>query len=381
MDAVYNHVSNASSFSQNLIVPNYFFRRDDIGNLTSGSGCGNDVASERPMVRKFIVDSVKYWANEYNMDGFRFDLMGLMDIKTINEITAALKKIDPTILVIGEGWNMGTLPANQKANQLNIQKLNGVSHFNDQIRDGIKGSVFDSADTGFATGKVSAKNDVMSGIVGNVDYSTTINSKWTTSYPGQSVSYVESHDNNTLVDKIAASVKDAKPSDIAQLSQFSASIAFLSQGLPFMQAGQEFLRSKNGDSNSYKSSDAINSLKWNTRKLNSSTVDYYKGLIALRKTYSAFRMTTTEQVKSNLNFSDSPEGTIVYSLNGAALKDKAAIIVVIHNANLETQNISLPKGGTWSVLVEGEKSGTSVIRKISGTSIAVKSRTTVVLTQ
>jgi len=141
------------------------------------------------------------------------------------------------------------------------------------------------------------------------------------------------------------------------------------------------LRSKNGDSNSYKSSDAINSLKWNTRKLNSSTVDYYKGLIALRKTYSAFRMTTTEQVKSNLNFSDSPEGTIVYSLNGAALKDKAATIVVIHNANLETQNISLPKGGTWSVLVEGEKSGTSVIRKISGTSIAVKSRTTVVLTQ
>jgi pullulanase len=381
MDAVYNHVSNASTFSQNLIVPNYFFRRDDNGNLTSGSGCGNDVASERPMVRKFIVDSVKYWASEYNMDGFRFDLMGLMDIKTINEITTALKKIDPTILVIGEGWNMGTLPANQKANQLNIQKLNGVSHFNDQIRDGIKGSVFDSADTGFATGKVSAKNDVMSGIVGNVDYNTTINSKWTTSYPGQSVNYVESHDNMTLVDKITASVKDAKPSDIAQLSQFSASIAFLSQGLPFMQAGQEFLRSKNGDPNSYKSSDAINSLKWNTRKSKSSTVDYYKGLIALRKTYSAFRMTTTEQVKSNLKFSDSPEGTIVYTLNGAALKDKTATIVVIHNANLEAKSISLPKGGTWSVLVEGEKAGTAVIRKITGASITVNGRTTLVLTQ
>jgi pullulanase len=381
MDAVYNHVSNASTFSQNLIVPNYFFRRDDNGNLTNGSGCGNDVASERPMVRKFIVDSVKYWANEYNMDGFRFDLMGLMDIRTINEITAALKKIDPTILVIGEGWTMGTLPANQKANQLNIQKLNGVSHFNDQIRDGIKGSVFDSADTGFATGKFGARNDVMSGIVGNVDYSTTINSKWTTAYPGQSVSYVESHDNMTLADKIKASVKDAKPTDIAQLSQFSASIAFLSQGLPFMQAGQEFLRSKNGDPNSYKSSDAINSIKWNTRKSNMSSVDYYKGLIALRKSYSAFRMTTTAQVKSNLKFSDSPEGTIVYTLNGAAVKDKAATIVVIHNANLEAQNISLPKGGTWSVLVEDEKAGTAVIRKITGTSISVKSRTTMVLTQ
>jgi pullulanase len=381
MDAVYNHVSNASTFSQNLIVPNYFFRRDDNGNLTSGSGCGNDVASERPMVRKFIVDSVKYWANEYNMDGFRFDLMGLMDIKTINEITAALKKIDPTILVIGEGWNMGTLPANQRANQLNIQKLNGVSHFNDQIRDGVKGSVFDSADTGFATGKNGAKTDVMAGIVGNVDYSTTIASKWVTSYPGQSVNYVESHDNMTLVDKIKASVKDAKPSDIAQLSQFSTSIAFLSQGLPFMQAGQEFLRSKDGDTNSYKSSDAINSLKWNTRKSNISTVNYYKGLIALRKAHPAFRMTTTEQVKSNLKFLNSPEGTIVYTLNGAAVKDKAATIVVIHNANLGEQSISLPKGGSWSVLVDNGRAGVSVIRKVSGDTIKVDGRTTVVLTQ
>jgi pullulanase len=381
MDAVYNHVSNASTFSQNLIVPNYFFRRDDNGNLTSGSGCGNDVASERPMVRKFIVDSVKYWANEYNMDGFRFDLMGLMDIKTINEITAALNKIDPTILIIGEGWNMGTLPASQRANQLNIQKLNRVSHFNDQIRDGIKGSVFDSADTGFATGKAGARNDVMAGIVGNVDYSTTISTKWVTSYPGQSVNYVESHDNMTLVDKIMASVKDPKPADIAQLSQFATSIAFLSQGLPFMQAGQEFLRSKNGDTNSYKSSDAINSLKWATRKANISTVNYYKGLIALRKAHPAFRMTTTEQVKSNLKFSTSPDGTIVYTLNGAAVKDKAATIVVIHNANVGEQSISLPKGGSWSVLVDNGKAGVSVIREVSGDTIKVAGRTTVVLTQ
>ena len=381
MDAVYNHVSNASTFSQNLIVPNYFFRRDDNGNLTSGSGCGNDVASERPMVRKFIVDSVKYWANEYNMDGFRFDLMGLMDIRTINEITAALKKIDPTILVIGEGWNMGTLPANQRANQLNIQKLNGVSHFNDQIRDGIKGSVFDSADTGFATGKFGAKNDVMSGIVGNVDYSTTINSKWTTSYPGQSVNYVESHDNMTLVDKINASVKDAKASDIAQLSQFSASIAFLSQGLPFMQAGQEFLRSKNGDPNSYKSSDEINSMKWGTKKTNIVTVDYYKGLIALRKAHPAFRMTTTAQVKSNLKFLESAEGSIAYSLNGAAVKDKAATFVVMHNATTSDQIFTLPKTGTWSVLVEGAKAGTTVIRKFTGASLTVKGRSTVVISQ
>jgi pullulanase len=381
MDAVYNHVSNASSFSQNLIVPNYFFRRDDNGNLTSGSGCGNDVASERPMVRKFIVDSVKYWANEYNMDGFRFDLMGLMDIKTINEITTALNKIDPTILVIGEGWNMGTLPANQRANQLNIEKLSRVSHFNDQIRDGIKGSVFDSADTGFATGKFTSKMNVMAGIVGNIDYSTEIVTKWTTTTPGQSVNYVESHDNMTLVDKIKASVKDANPSDIAQLSQFATSIAFLSQGLPFMQAGQEFLRSKGGDTNSYKSSDLVNSLKWSTKATNASTVKFYQGLIALRKAHPAFRMTTTDQVRKNLAFLTSPEGTIAYSLDGSAVKDPASTLVVVHNANTSTQTITLPQSGSWSILVEAGRAGNSVLRKVTGNSIQIAARSTLVLTQ
>ena len=381
MDVVYNHVSNANTFSQNLIVPGYFFRRDDNGNLTSGSGCGNDVASERPMVRKFIVDSVKYWATEYNLDGFRFDLMGLMDIETINEITAALKKIDPTILVIGEGWNMGTLPADKRANQLNISKLPGVAHFNDQIRDGIKGSVFDATDNGFATGKFTAKMNVMAGIVGNTDYSTEIMTKWTTTAPGQSVNYVESHDNMTLVDKITASVKDANPADIAQLSQLAASIALLSQGMPFIQAGQEFLRSKGGDTNSYKSSDLVNSLKWGTQSANAATVKYYKGLIALRKAHPAFRMATTDLVKKNLKFLTSPEGTIAYSINGSDVKDSASTIVVVHNANTTAQTITLPKSGSWSVLVESGRAGTTVLRKITGGSVSVEARSTLVITQ
>jgi pullulanase len=381
MDVVYNHVSNANTFSQNLIVPGYFFRRDNNGNLTSGSGCGNDVATERPMVRKFIVDSIKYWTTEYNMDGYRFDLMGLMDIETINEITAALKKIDPTILVIGEGWNMGTLPADKRANQINISKLNGVSHFNDQIRDGIKGSVFDAADNGFATGKFTAKMNVMAGIVGNTDYSTEIMTKWTTTAPGQSVNYVESHDNMTLVDKITASVKDAKPADIAQLSQLAGSIALLSQGMPFIQAGQEFLRSKGGDSNSYKSSDLVNSLKWGTQSANSTTVKYYKGIIALRKAHPAFRMATTDLVKKNLKFFTSPEGTIAYSINGSDVKDSASTIVVVHNANTTAQIITLPKSGNWSVLVESGRAGTTVLRKLTGGSVTVEARSTLVITQ
>lgn len=381
MDVVYNHVSNANTFSQNLIVPGYFFRRDDNGNLTSGSGCGNDVASERPMVRKFIVDSVKYWTTEYNLDGFRFDLMGLMDIETINEITAALKKIDPTILVIGEGWNMGTLPAEKRANQLNISKLPGVAHFNDQIRDGIKGSVFDATDNGFATGKFTAKMNVMAGIVGNTDYSTEIMTKWTTTAPGQSVNYVESHDNMTLVDKITASVKDAKPTDIAQLSQLAASIALLSQGMPFIQAGQEFLRSKGGDTNSYKSSDLVNSLKWGTQSANAATVKYYKGLIELRKAHPAFRMATTDLVRKNLKFLTSPEGTIAYSINGSDVKDSASTIVVVHNATTAAQTITLPKSGSWSVLVESGRAGITVLRKITGGSVTVEARSTLVITQ
>ena len=381
MDVVYNHVSNANTFSQNLIVPGYFFRRDDNGNLTSGSGCGNDVASERPMVRKFIVDSVKYWASEYNLDGFRFDLMGLMDIQTINEITSALKKIDPTILVIGEGWNMGTLAADKRANQLNISKLNGVSHFNDQIRDGIKGSVFDSADTGFATGKFTSKMNVLAGIVGNTDYSTEIVTKWTTTTPGQSVNYVESHDNMTLADKITASVKNVAPADVAKLSQLAGSMALLSQGLPFLQAGQEFLRSKGGDTNSYKSSDLVNSLKWSTKATNASTVKFYQGLIALRKAHPAFRMTTTDQVRKNLVFLTSPDGTIAYSLNGSAVKDSASTLVVVHNANTSAQTITLPKSGSWSILVDAGRAGTTVLRKVTGNSVEVAARSTLVLTQ
>ena len=381
MDVVYNHVYNASTFSQNLIVPGYFFRTDENGTLTSGSGCGNDVASERPMVRKFIVESVKYWATEYNFDGFRFDLMGLMDIQTINEVSAALKAIDPTIIIIGEGWEMGTLPDNLRASQTNIAKLGNVALFNDQIRDGLKGSVFKAADTGWATGKSAAQGDIYPGIVGNTYYSPSLLNKWTTAAPGQSVNYVESHDNLSLADKLTASVKGISPAGIAQASQFATSVAFLSQGVPFMQAGQEFLRSKAGDENSYKSSDATNSLKWSTKAKYASTVNYYKGLIALRAAHPAFRMTTTQAVKSNLKFLKASENVIAYSINGKAAGDKASLIVVIHNANPGSATVTLPNAKKWSVLAEGSKIGTKVLKVLSGSKVVVAGQTTTVLTQ
>jgi len=381
MDVVYNHVYNSGSFSQNLIVPGYFFRTNDNGDLTNGSGCGNDVASERPMVRKFIVDSVKYWASEYNLDGFRFDLMGLMDIQTINEVIEALALIDPTIIVIGEGWNMGTLPSSVRASQANISKLPGVAHFNDQIRDGIKGSVFNPEDPGYATGKFTAAPDVIAGIVGNTQYSDTLLSKWTTSGPGQSVNYVESHDNMTLADKITSSVKGVSPAGVAQLSQFATSIAFLAQGVPFMQAGQEFLRTKDGDSNSYKSSDAVNSIKWGNKAKYASTFKYYQGLIALRSAHPALRMTTTSQIKTNLKFLKFPNDIIGYSINGKAVKDKASTIVVIHNPNPGTKNLVLPNSKKWSVLVQGAVAGNKVIRSFTGNKVTITGQSTLVLTQ
>ena len=381
MDVVYNHVYNAGEFSQEKIVPGYWFRTDESGGLTNGTGVGNDTASERPMVRKFIVDSVKYWATEYNLDGFRFDLMGIHDIKTVNEVTAALKAIDPTIIVIAEGWNMGTLPDDQKANQLNISKLNNVAMFNDQIRDGLKGSVFNATDTGWATGKISAAADIYAGIVGNVDYSAAFLNKWTTTAPGQSVNYVESHDNLSLADKLTASVKGISPAGVAQLSQFATSVAFLAQGVPFMQAGQEFLRSKNGNENSYNADDATNSLKWSTKAKYAATTKYYQGLIALRAAHPAFRLSTTAQVKANLKFLKTTNDVIAYSLNGKAVKDKANTIVVIHNPNPGAAIVTLPNGKKWSIVVKGGVAGTKTIESITAGKVSVAGQTTMVLTQ
>ncbi|MDO8646024.1 MAG: type I pullulanase [Candidatus Planktophila sp.] len=381
MDVVYNHVFDVNSFSQNQIVPGYFFRTDSNGALTNGSGIGNDVASERSMVSKFIVDSVKYWADEYNLDGFRFDLMGLMDIDTVSAISAALKKIDKSIIIIAEGWNMGALPEKDRAGQMNIDLLPGVSMFNDQLRDGIKGSVFDRLDRGFATGNPASINSVMAGITGNTAYSNTITTKWTTIAPGQSVNYVESHDNLTLADKISGSVPNSTPAQVAQMSRFASSIALLAQGLPFIQAGQEFLRSKNGDENSYKSSDAVNSLKWSTKATNIATYKYFKGLIALRKAHPAFRMRTEAQVIKNLKFYSVPNSVIMYSLAGKAVGDKTANFVVIHNSNATAQEIKLPKAGKWSVVVAGDKAGTKVISSGRMARINVAGQSTTVLQQ
>lgn len=380
MDVVYNHVYNANSFSQNKITPGYWFRTDSNGNLTSASGCGNDSASERSMVRKFIVDSVIYWATEYNMSGFRFDLMGLHDIETMRQVRAALNKIDPSIIVIGEGWNMGTHPAAIRANQLNIRKLPGISVFNDQIRDGIKGSVFDSQDKGFATGNFAKRSNVSAGIVGNINYSESVFGAFTTASPSQSVNYVEAHDNNTLQDKLQLSLNTQDKATLDSYHRLASSIPILAQGLPFIHAGQEFQRTKGGDSNSYKSSDEVNSLKWDLVQENAITRDYFKGLLSLRSSHPAFRIDTAEKIKQHLSFIETPNEIIAYSLDGKSLGDTWKSIVVIHNAGNRVFPVSLPSLSDWNIVVEGEKAGTNVIRTLTKESkVDVAALTTMVL--
>lgn len=378
MDVVYNHVWDAGSFSQEQLVPGYFFRKTSSGEYANGTGVGNETASERPMVRKFIVDSIKYWASEYNLDGYRFDLMGIHDITTMQQVRAELNKIDPTIIVLGEGWNMGEMiPDNQKAAQINALSLPGIAMFNDEVRDSIKGSVFDSGDRGWATGKFASIGGVKAGIVGNLAFDRFVNGRWTTIDPGQSVNYVEAHDNLSLYDKLKASKRGSTEAQLASFHRLSTSVILLAQGMPFIQAGQEFLRTKLGDENSYKSSDAVNSLKWNSRATNIVSVNYYKALIAIRKAHPAFRMDTAALVKANLTFLNADDPVIAYSLNGKAVGDSWNTIVVAHNPTTAARTITLPSSGDWNVVVSGARASEATITTLRGvTTVSVPALST-----
>jgi len=272
------------------------------------------------------------------------------------------------------------IPAEIRSNQLNVKKLPGISVFNDQIRDGIKGSVFDSADKGFATGNFAKKSNVMAGIVGNIDYSSSISGAFTTLSPAQSVNYVEAHDNNTLQDKLQLSLDTKDKSLIDSYYRLASSIPLLAQGLPFIHAGQEFQRTKGGDSNSYKSSDEVNSLKWNLVEKNLVTRNYLKGLLELRASHPAFRIESADKVRTNLSFIKSPDDVIAYSLNGKNLGDSWSSIVVVHNAGTRPYTVSLPSTSDWNVVVDGDRAGTDILRTITKTSVAeVPALTTIVL--
>ncbi|WP_258280674.1 type I pullulanase [Clostridium sp. CM027] len=379
MDVVYNHMFSADNSNFNKLVPGYYFRYNTDGTLANESGCGNTIASENSMARKFIVDSVVHWAKEYNLDGFRFDLMGLTDTQTMNEVRKALNKIDPSIVVIGEGWDMGaTLKPEDKSDQKNADKLSNISFFNDTIRDGIKGSVFDAKGTGFVNGKIGAELDIKKGIVGAIDYSKDITT-WGKVNPLQSVAYVEAHDNNTLWDKLILTNPNDTDATRLKMDRLANSIIFTSQGISFFQAGQEFLRTKGGNPNSYNSDDSVNLLDWNRMSDNINTVNYVKGLIQLRKTHPAFRMDSAEMIRNNLKFINTAANVVAYSIIDNANKDKWNNIVVAFNSNKTETTIKLPENTKWNIVVDGKKAGIKTIKKFKGDSVVVDAQSSVVL--
>lgn len=368
MDVVFNHTYRRDDSNLQKIVPGYYYRSDETG-YTNGSGCGNEVASNRPMVQKLIIDSLIYWAKEYHIDGFRFDLMGVLDIDTMNVIAERLKEIRPDIYLYGEGWNGGpsSLAEEKRAFKASAKKMPGIGMFNDDIRDTIKGSVFYDDHLGFVNGGTHLENALRYGITGavahpQVDYDAYGSKPWAKE-PGQSINYVSCHDNYTLWDKLSVSCPEASEEKKKAMNRLCAAIVFTSQGVPFIQAGEEFLRSKplpekkGFAENSYNMPDAVNSIKWDNIHEYPDMIAYYKGLMALRKAHPVFRMQSETEMTQNLCFlSDTPENVVAYLLKGKGADDTPENILVIFNGNDEEILYNLPEG-KWKILVDDKTAG------------------------
>lgn len=366
MDVVYNHVYNAGSFNFNLIVPDYFSRVDENGTYSNGSGCGNDTASERSMVRKYIVDSVCYWADEYHIDGFRFDLVGLLDTDTINEIVEEVHKNHPNVIFYGEGWELDTTTTKDctLATQKNSEETPDFAYFSDTIRDLLKGHVFDTSTTGYVSGETGDEEEVEKCFMGASDWCQS---------PTQTINYISCHDNMTLIDRITRSTTGASKEDRVKMNNLAAAIYLTAEGTPLMQAGEEFLRTKKNASggfeeNSYASSDSVNSLKWaNLEEEEYQNVyQYYKGLIAFRKDHPVLRLTDAKDVAAHVTPVEGLDANVTaFDITGGVNGETADNMYVIFNPNQEETKVTLPDG-TWSVYINGEKAGTESLGEISG---------------
>ena len=394
MDVVYNHTGATLDSNLNLAVPDYYYRQTAEGSFSNGSGCGNETASERSMVRRLIVDSVVYWAKEYHIDGFRFDLMGLHDIDTMKQVRMELNKIDPTILMYGEGWTGGEspLPSNEAALKANTTKFGDlqIAAFSDDIRDGIKGHVFTATAPAFVNGGEGFEETIKFGIVAATENSQIDNSKvanktnaWA-NQPYQAINYASAHDNFTLWDKLKTTNPNASEDEIVLMNKMSAAIVYTSQGIPFMQAGEEFARTKvNPDGsfneNSYNAPDSVNKLDWERKAEYSDLYNYYKGLISLRKSHKSFRMNTTEDIQNNLNFIEVADKNLVaYTLDGTKVGDSWDNIAVVFNANKEEKEVTLP-GEDWVVVVDQNNSGVEKLNTIEGSKVTIPAQTSYVL--
>lgn len=387
MDVVYNHTFATADSCFNKIYPKYYYRLwgDNGEYFSNGSGCGNEIATERAMVRKFIVDSLVYWAKEYKIDGFRFDLMGLYDIETLNIIYERLKEINPNVILYGEGWTGGDSPLgwDMRAMKLNARHTPHFGFFSDDFRDTVKGNNFEDQSKGYVNG-VSGNEEyvkeVMCGRIAHPQLPNLNKYAWTDS-PAQTVNYAEAHDNLTLWDKLYYTNSTDSIEKRKKMDKMAAAMIYLAQGIPFIQAGQEFLRSKpfpGGnvfDHNSYNSPDAVNSLKWDRKALCRDVFEYYKGLIAFRKAHSAFRMYDKEDIAQNMVFIDRlPQRVVGFILHG---DNEFEEIVVFFNPN--DYPVTLHAFGKYGIYVDGERAGNEPMRTVEDCDYTVDALSTVVL--
>jgi pullulanase len=361
LDVVYNHTGYTEKSNFNLLVPGYYYRHRDDGGWSDASACGNETASERFMMRKFMIESLKHWVNEYNIDGFRFDLMGIHDIETMNMISEELHAMDPTIFLYGEGWKAGgsPLPDEMLALKHSTYRLDSIAAFSDDIRDGIKGSWNDHEAKGFVSGKKNLEESIKFGVVAatkhpQVDYSKVnySDAPWA-GQPYQCINYVSCHDNHTLFDKLTISAPNASDQEIIKMHKLANTIVMTSQGIPFLHAGVDFMRTKQGVENSYESPDSINQIDWVRKQTYRKVFAYYQDLIELRKAHPAFRMTSTADIQENLEFLDlNIPGVVAFRLNDPAGKEKWRSLVVVYNANRKSHDIELPSGQWTEVFNE-----------------------------
>ena len=379
MDVVYNHTYKAQDSHFNLLVPGYYYRQDEKGGFSNGSGCGNETASDRSMFRKYIVDSVAYWAREYHVDGFRFDLMGLHDIETMNAVREAVDKIDPSILLYGEGWTGGNspLPEKKRAIKANAAKLKRIGVFSDDIRDGVKGPVWDKNQPGFVGGMKDREETIKFGVVAatkhpQVDYAKVWYSKspWAKE-PHHTISYVSVHDNHTLWDKLCiCNAKDSK-ADRIRMNLLSDAIVLTSQGIPLFHAGAEFLRTKDGEENSYNKPNEVNWLDWTRKASYRKVFEYYRGLVAIRKSRPSLRLRSAKAIAKHLSFLKMPSRNMVgFVVSGNAGGDAAEKVVVVYNATRRARTVTLPGGG-WQVLAQDDRASALPIGRVTGDRVSV----------
>ena len=389
LDVVYNHTFNTEESNFERTVPGYFYRQTKDGKPANGSGCGNETASDRAMMRKYMVESVLYWINEYHIDGFRFDLMGIHDIETMNEIRAAVDKIDPSIFIYGEGWAASAPQLDQEelAMKANIYKMPRIAAFSDEMRDGLRGGWDDDRKGAFLIGQPGHEMSIKFGLVGAVKHPQVINDSVNYSkepwalQPTQMISYVSCHDDMCLADRLKATMPDATDEERASLHKLAETFVFTSQGVPFIFAGDEMMRDKKGIHNSYNSPDSINTIDWRNKTIHHDVFDYVRELITLRKNHPAFRMGDADKVRQYMEFLPVEGSNLVaFILKDNANGDSWKNIIVAFNSRKEPAKLSIP-AGRYTIVCKDGKIKQSGMGQVSGNKIIVPARSAMIIHQ